>query len=192
VRRGSGNSCSCTPSYQAQVWSPRDRKPIRKTFATITDALTWRQETQVALRRGTMRAPTTTTLADEAQAWLTAAEAGIIRTRSGDAYKPSALRTYRHALHSTIVPRLGHRRLSAITRNDLQDLVDNLVARGCAPSTVRNAILPVRAIYRRARDRDQIAINPTRKTPPPRRPWQTRTNRTSSRSKRPAQHAPGR
>src|SRR5205823_7087682 len=72
----SGNSCSCTPSYQAQVWSPRDRKPIRKTFATITDALTWRQETQVALRRGTMRAPTTTTLADEAQAWLSAAEAG--------------------------------------------------------------------------------------------------------------------
>jgi integrase len=110
-----------------------------------------------------MRAPTATTLAEAAEDWLAQAEVGIIRTRSGDPYKPSALRTYRHALEGKLLPRLGSRRLSAISRNDLQDLVDQLVADGQAPSTVRNAILPLRAIYRRAVDRGTVALNPTRK-----------------------------
>jgi hypothetical protein len=96
-----------------------------------------------------------------AEAWLSGAEAGIIRTRSGDPYKPSALRSYRHALQSKLLPELGRLRLSAIRRNDLQDLVDRMVAAGRSPSTVRNTILPLRAIYRRAIDRDQLAVNPT-------------------------------
>ena len=47
-----GGACSCTPSYQAQVWSPRDHKPIRRTFPSLSAAKAWRQESQVALRRG--------------------------------------------------------------------------------------------------------------------------------------------
>jgi len=116
------------PDLQAQVWSARDRKPIRKTFPTVAGALAWRQETQVALRRGTLCAPTATTLAEAAEAWLAGAEAGIIRTRSGDPYKPSALRSYRHALQSKLLPEFGRLRLSAIRRNDLQDLADRMVA----------------------------------------------------------------
>ena len=61
------------------------------------------------------------------------------------------------------MPELGRLRLSAIRRNDLQDLVDRMVAAGRSPSTVRNTILPLRAIYRRAIDRDQLALNPTLK-----------------------------
>lgn len=93
-----GGRCSCTPSYQAQVWSARDRKTIRKTFRSLREARVWRQESQVALRRGTLRAPSPTTLSVAAQEWLAAAEAGLVRTRSGDAYKPSAVRAYRQAL----------------------------------------------------------------------------------------------
>jgi integrase len=156
-------ACSCSPSYQAQVWSPRDRRPIRKSFATIAEAVAWRQEAQVSLRRGTMRAPTVITLREAAQEWLEAAEAGIVRTRSGDPYKPSALRSYRQAFQGTVLPELGQLRLSAITRNHVQDLVDRLVAAGRAPSTVRNTILPLRALYRRALARDQVALNPTLK-----------------------------
>src|SRR5438132_9996605 len=83
--------CSCTPSYQAQVWSPRDRKPIRKTFPTLAEARAWRQESQVALRKGTLRAASPTTLQQAAEEWITAAEVGLVRTRSGDPYKPSAV-----------------------------------------------------------------------------------------------------
>jgi hypothetical protein len=74
----------CRPSFQAQVWSARDRKTIRKTFPTVAEALAWRQEAKASLRAGLMRAPSPTTLAEAAQEWLERAAAGVIRTRSGD------------------------------------------------------------------------------------------------------------
>lgn len=100
-------------------------------------------------------------MADAAVAWCDTARAGIVRTRSGEAYKPSALRSYEATLKLVLVPALGHRRLSAITRNQVQNLVDDLSRRGLAPSTVHNALLPLRAIYRRAQEREEIAVNPT-------------------------------
>src|SRR5207249_10602068 len=156
-------SCACTPSYQAQVWSARDRKPIRKTFATLAAARAWRQESQVSVRRGTLGAPSPITLAEAAEEWLAAAAAGLVRTRSGDPYKPAAVRAYRQALRHRVLPRLGAKRLTAISRAMLQDLADELVANGLSASSVRNTILPLRAIYRRALDRGEVALNPTLK-----------------------------
>ena len=156
-----GAACNCKPSYQAQVWSPRDGKPIRKTFKTIADARAWRAEAKVALSGGTMRAPTRTTLAEAAEPWLAAAKAEVIRTRSGEPYKPSALRAYEQVLRARVLPKLGHMRLSSVTRNTIQDLVDELVAEGLAPSTIRNSVLPLRAIYRRALARSEVLVNPT-------------------------------
>src|SRR5438552_2215766 len=80
-----GGTCACAPTYQAQVWSPRDQKPIRKTFSTLAAARAWRQESQVAVRRGTLGAPSPITLTEAAEEWLAAAAAGRVRTRSGDA-----------------------------------------------------------------------------------------------------------
>jgi integrase len=154
--------CSCSPSFQAQVWSPRDRRHVRKTFAALGDAKAWRQEMQVAVRQGRAGAPSTVTLAEAASEWLELASRGVVRTRSGDRYKPSALRAYEGALRA-VTAELGHLRLSAISRNHLQDLVDRLVADERAPSTVRNTLLPVRAIYRRALSREQVLTNPTLK-----------------------------
>jgi integrase len=51
--------------------------------------------------------------------------------------------------------------LARITPADLQALVDRLHATDMKPATIRNAILPLRAIYRRACARDGLAINPT-------------------------------
>jgi integrase len=157
----SGGACGCRPAYQAQAWSARDRKPIRRTFATLAEARAWRQDTQVALRRGTTRAPLRITVRESAEAWLRAARAGVVRTRSGERYKPSALRSYEQALRATLLPELGHLRLTALTRTELQDLVDRLVAKELAPSTVRNTILPLRALYRHAASRLELAHNPT-------------------------------
>jgi hypothetical protein len=86
-------ACDCRPGYQAQVFSQRDRKTIRKTFRNISDARAWRAEAHSALRLGTLRAPTRTTVAEAAAEWLSAARAEVIRTRSGQPYKPSALRS---------------------------------------------------------------------------------------------------
>jgi hypothetical protein len=99
--------CSCRPVFEAQVWSPRDRKTIRKTLPTLTQAQDWRQEAQVELRKGTLCAPSDVTVTEAAAEWLERAEAGVIRIRSGDPYKPAALRAYRHALDCRILPVLG-------------------------------------------------------------------------------------
>ena len=157
--RVGGTACSCSPGYQAQVWSPRDQRPLRKTFATVAEARAWRQETQIAVRRGRAGAPSPATVRSAAQEWLDLARTGVARTRSGDPYKPSAVRSYETSLHA-LLPEIGHLRLSALTRNHLQDIVDRLVAAGRAPSTVRNTILPLRAIYRRAVLREDVATNP--------------------------------
>ena len=79
----------------------------------------------------------------------------------GEPYKPSALRRYEAALRKTLLPELGTLRLSAVTRARIQRLVDELIQAGYAPSTVCNAVLPLRAIYRRALEQEVVAINPT-------------------------------
>jgi integrase len=156
-----GGGCSCEPGFQAQVWSPRDSKTIRKTFRSLSDARAWRAEAQTALRRGTLRAPTRTTLTQAAEEWLSAAGRGLIRTRSGDPYKPSALRSYEQLLRTHVLAHLGSTRLSAVSRAAIQDLIDRMVANGAVASTTRNAVLPLRAIYRRAISRTDVLVNPT-------------------------------
>jgi len=159
--RPDGGPCICVPTFQGQVWSGRDRKQIRKSFLTLEEAQAWRVDAKARLRRGTLRAPSVITLRQEAEDWLERATAGVIRTRSGDAYKPAALRAYRFALNRHLLPRFGNVRLSALTPVMLQDFIEQMLAAGLAPSTIRNALLPLRAIYRRAVQRDEVAINPT-------------------------------
>jgi len=158
--RASGR-CSCSPSYQAQVWSARERKAIRKTFRALGEARAWRHESQIALRKGMLRSSSPTTLKQAAEEWLSAAEAGIVRTRPGEAYKPSAIRAYRQALTHRLFPTLGTKRLTAISHTMLQDFADRLSAQGLSASSVRNTILPLRAIFRRAHRRGDVALNPT-------------------------------
>jgi integrase len=86
----SGGRCRCAPTYQAQAWSPRDRKRLTRTFPTLAAARGWRYDALVGLRHGTLRAASGVTLREAADERLAAAQAAIIRNRSGDVYKPSA------------------------------------------------------------------------------------------------------
>jgi integrase len=72
-----GGRCRCQPAYQAQVFSPHDRRMIRTTFPSLAEARAWRADTKAALKKGTLRAPTRTTLAEASNDWLCAARAGI-------------------------------------------------------------------------------------------------------------------
>jgi integrase len=157
----SGGKCNCKPAYQASVWSNRERKRIKKTFASLAEAKAWRAEAQTAIRRGTMRAPSQLTLREAAEAWLAGAREGSIRNRSGDRYKPSVVRGYETSLRLRVLPELGGRKVSEISRADLQDFADRLLARGADASTIRNTLIPLRAIFRRAVARGDVAVNPT-------------------------------
>jgi len=157
----SGGACRCRPTYQASVWSAREGKRLFKTFATLGEAKAWRAEAQVALRKGTMRAGSSGTLREAGEAWLEGVKSGAIRNRSGHRYKPSAIRGYEAALVTRVLPELGGLRFSEVRRVDLQDFADRLCADGLDPSTVRNTLMPLRAIFRRALARGEVGVNPT-------------------------------
>jgi integrase len=64
-------------------------------------------------------------------------------------------------LRDYVLPELGARRLSDVQRGDVQDKADRLLARGFDPSTVQNALMALRAIYRRTIRRGDVTLNPT-------------------------------
>jgi integrase len=159
-RSKSGGRCNCDPTYRARIH--RDGKRIVRTFPTMAAARAWREDAAVALRERSYRHPAATpTLREAAEEWLEGAWQGRIRTRSGGVYKPSAIRSYERAMKLRVLPDLGGRRLADIHRRDLQDLTEKLIGEGLSPSTIRNTIDPVRAIFRRAVRREDVAVNPT-------------------------------
>jgi integrase len=160
----SGHSCNCAPSVEAWAWDKRSGKKIRKTFAgtgAIAAAKSWRADASGAVRRGTMRAPSQVTLRQAAAQWLEGAKSGGIRNRSGDEFKPSTIYSYEHSLNLRILPVMGGAKLCDITRTDLQDFADRMLAEGLDASTIRNTLMPLRAILGRALKRGEIAVNPT-------------------------------
>jgi integrase len=143
-------ACDCSPSFEAAAYAKRDGKKIRRSFTSLAEARRWRAAMlNLSLDAG-LRAPSATHFGEAAELWLDRARGGAIRTKSGDAYKPSALRGYEQALRLRLLPPLGAHRLADITRADLQRLVSGWQEAGLSASSIRNTINAVRAIYRSA------------------------------------------
>jgi integrase len=160
-----GARCNCRRVYQAAVWSARDARRIRKHFDQLGEAKSWRAESYGKLRRRTMRAPSAMTFGEAAILWLVGLRAGSIRNRSGDLYKPSTIRSYELALRGPknasggLLGEFGPVRLCDLSLDELQGYADRLLAAGSQPSTIRNAIMPMRVICRWRRG--EVAVNPT-------------------------------
>jgi len=157
-----GGRCRCDGGYEASVYSERDGRKLYKTFPREAEARSWRADAKRSLDRGSLRAPGSRTIREAGEAWLDGAERGEIRNRSGRPFKPSTLRGYRQIFIDRIVPAVGHVKVATLTTSDLQVLVDEWQAEGHAASTVRNSLRPLQAIYRRARAREGVPVNPTR------------------------------
>jgi integrase len=157
-----GGRCNCDPSYEAWAYSAREDRKLRKTFPTLAAAKAWRSDASRELRLGMRRAAPAPTLLDAAAGFMTRARAGEIRNRSGYKYKPSALRGYDDVLRLRVLPALGAHRLSDIATADLQRFVARLQRDCLSASTIRNTIVPLRAIYREALRYGDVATNPTR------------------------------
>jgi integrase len=153
--------CTCTPTFQAHLWDAAAGKRIRKTFPTISAARRWRQDAVVAVRAGDLSADRGPRLSDAAKAWLAGLREGTITNRSGDRYKPVAVRSYEKELRLRVLPTLGQLRLDEISTRDVQRIVDGLVAAGSAPATISSTLTPLKALYRRAVARGEARGNPT-------------------------------
>ena len=129
--------CRCNAGYEASVYDRHACRKIRKTFPTAAAARAWRSDAAHGVRRGTIRASEPTTVNEAAEALVAGMEAGTVRTRSGDPYKPSAIRCYRSVLDRHVLADLGAMRLGDVQRRHVQRLADRLVADGHSPSATR-------------------------------------------------------
>lgn len=157
-----GKSCRCKAGYEAWVYLPHEKRKVRKTFARKAEAKSWRAAALTAASKRTLQSPSQMTLERAAWLWLEAAHSGAVRDRSGHTYKPGTLREYGRALTLRVLPEFRDRTLSELSRADLQRFVDDMLARDLAPSTIRNTLNPLQAIYRHAVRRDMVGLNPTR------------------------------
>ena len=149
TKNGTGR-CTCTPTYQAHVWDAKTCRRLRKTFPTRSAAKQWRHDAIVALRSGELSGERGLLLSEAVDRWLDDLRKGHIPNRSGDPYKPAAIRDYERNLRLRALPVLGHLRLREVTTRDVQRLIDGLVRKELAPATIDAALTPLRALYRRA------------------------------------------
>lgn len=155
-----GGNCRCAATFQATVYSARDRKRIRKTFPTEKQAVLWRGEIRAAVEQGKIRAPSSTTFADAAAALLAGMKDNTIENRSGRPYKPSTVRRYELALNLHLLPELGAMKLASIDRQRVKRLVADWKRAGMCASSIRNNLDPLRVIFREAIEDERITIDP--------------------------------
>ena len=161
--------CRCAPAYRAAVWfsDPRGRQGPEGD----ADVRSARRCACVAVAGG--GAGSTRRWSESRAVWRRADGAcGWGRAHIGDGvrrcqeaertpYRAGVVRAYRRALNLHACPVLGGRRLDGVSQPDLLELVERLQAAGLSPSSIRNAIDPLRTIYRRAVARGLVAANPT-------------------------------
>lgn len=158
-RSRAGGRCDCDRSYRGKVSGPNGRI-TGPWLPTLAAAVNWRIDTLAQINRGAWFEPTRVTLGDAAEDFLAGARAGTVLSRKGERYSPSTVRGYDGDLRLHVLPSLGSKRLSEIKRGDVQRLVDVLVVGGLSPSSVRNALDPLRRICDRAVKRDIIPFSP--------------------------------
>jgi integrase len=161
-RSHGGGRCNCRPSYRARVVDPvSGRRHWSKTMHDPIAAERWLADALRALDAGVSPGrPNKTTVAEHIHDLLERMRDGRALDRSGGRYRPSTIRSYEIAAERYVKPKLGHMRIDAVRRRDVQDLVDELRVRGLAPSTVHNKLDVLRVVFRHALRREEVAADP--------------------------------
>jgi hypothetical protein len=157
-----GGRCNCKAGWEASVYLAREGRKLRRSFPRESEAKSWRRD---ALAEANVRSdivPSSLTFAQAAWLWLEAAKNGTVRDRAGHIYKPGTLREYVRVLRLRVLPEFADRGLSELARADVQMLIDGMLAEGLSPSTIRNTVNPLQALFRHAVRRELVAVNPTR------------------------------
>lgn len=160
-RSHAGGRCNCTPTYRASLWSARDEKLLRKTFKNEAEAKAWRQDAAGAVRRGEIRATSAPLLDTAIAEMVNAMDAGTFRTRGRRPFKPTTRRAAEQNYRLRVADRYGRVRIDRLDHLELQEFVDELDAAGMNPSTIEAAILPLRLLFRWARAKGIVGVDPT-------------------------------
>lgn len=139
------------------VWFPgTDGKGHTETLpvgATEKDALTRQAELRGKVARGERVAPSKVTFADFADQWLERAKTSL---------SPKTVETYTWALEKQLKPRLGRRKLSDISVDDVALLVEQMRKEGRKAWTIRGALTPLSRVMAHAVRQGLLTANPVR------------------------------
>lgn len=133
------------------------------TFSTVARAVRWREDTRDALLEGRTPphsaappAPTAATanVYEVVKAMGAGINAGTVRTKAGQLYKPSVSRRMESLLRVHVLPRIGAIPATFLTRREVQRMVDQLAA-DTSPETARKAVRAL-AVAMRVAERDGI------------------------------------
>lgn len=152
-----GVRCDCTPAIEASIYDARESRrlgrvvKIRRTFTgkgALAAAKGWRRDAGAQAARGEVKFEPRQRLDEALAEWLEKCDRGEVRSRRRIPYSASTLRDYRSDLARFVLPELGHRAVSDITRGDVQAVIERMNGEGYAGQTVRNAIVALQAFYR--------------------------------------------
>ncbi len=152
----------CVPSYLATVATGRRGHRIRQTFHTLAAAKAWQADQRRHLHAGADLS-SDVTVGDALAAFQSGLDDGTSRAKGKVAYKPSVARSYKGniaRLSRCLGGRLVKTRLRDLSPQLVQRVVDELVAEGLSPSTVRNTIIPLRKVVATARKDRTITLDP--------------------------------
>jgi integrase len=162
--------CSCAPSYYGKVWDPaigryrvtRPRRPnLLEAKAMRDDLLVSVRTRAVTESKPIADRPGSPTFADAHTQFIKECRDGVARTKKGKRYTKKSIKSLDSGLRR-VPEEISARPMSAITRGDLQTMVDDFL-RGPKPlsseriATIVNAI---RSLYRWAVRREKAAENP--------------------------------
>ena len=147
-------------SYKARVYDARAGKRVSKTFGTLAEARRWRAAKLDEAARGIgVVGPS-----DRSETSRRSSSAGAARRHGANAQRhalPPERRARIRAIATAAHPAdLGGAPIGRLQRRDLQRLADEMLGAGADASTIRNALKPVQAIYRRLIEDGDLAINP--------------------------------
>ena len=91
------------------------------------------------------------TLATYAEKWL---KTDALRC------KPSTVDFYRDYQGRYVIPRFGHKKITAITRDEIKDFMSDVTEKGFAKNTIRLAVATLRVVLSSAVEDGILASNP--------------------------------
>ena len=156
-RSRDGGKCDCTPTVEASIYDARQSRElgrivkVRRTFTgrgALSAAKGWRRDASAQVERGEVKFERKVRLEDAVTEWLEKCERGEVRSRRRTPYSASTLRDYRSDLARFVMPTLGHRAVTDVTRADIQTVIERMNGEGYAGQTVRNAIVALQSFYR--------------------------------------------
>jgi integrase len=150
-------------AYRAQV-SDGNGNRERRTFSTLEQAVTWRDERLLAVRKGEHRPEAALTVRQAWEEWYAGATASppLIQSNRERPYAPSVLRTYKHYMERHVPPEIGGRRMRDVRRGHLVALRNRFRGEGMTPGTIHNCFMPLRALWRHEEEQERVAGNPTK------------------------------